>query len=45
MKAIIASKYGPPETLEQREIDPPSPGSDEVLIRVRAVSVNDWDLA
>src|SRR5687768_3459942 len=43
MKAIVFTKYGSPEVLELEEVEKPAPGDDEVLIRVRAVSVNDWD--
>jgi NADPH:quinone reductase-like Zn-dependent oxidoreductase len=45
MRAIVQTGYGPPErVLERAEIDPPPVGEDEVLIRVRATSVNtpDW---
>ncbi len=45
MKAIVQHRYGPPsESLEFREADRPQPGDDEVLVRVRASSVNpaDW---
>jgi NADPH:quinone reductase-like Zn-dependent oxidoreductase len=45
MKAIVQDKYGAPEhVLRPAEIDPPPVGDDEVLIRVRATSVNtpDW---
>jgi NADPH:quinone reductase-like Zn-dependent oxidoreductase len=45
MRAIVQTGYGPPErVLEPAEIDPPPVGEDEVLIRVRATSVNtpDW---
>ena len=44
MKAIIYDKYGTPGNLELKEIDKPVPGDDEVLIKVHAVSINDWDL-
>ena len=40
MKAILFTKYGPPDVLEVREIDKPSPKQDEVLVRVRAASIN-----
>lgn len=43
MKAILCRKYGPPDVLELREIDKPSPEDDEVLVRVHAASVNSWD--
>jgi NADPH:quinone reductase-like Zn-dependent oxidoreductase len=44
MKAIVRTTYGPPEVLELGEIDKPVPAEDEVLVRVRATSVNpvDW---
>ena len=44
MKAICREAYGPHEVLELREIDKPAPADDEVLVRVRAASVNpvDW---
>jgi NADPH:quinone reductase-like Zn-dependent oxidoreductase len=44
MKAIVYSKYGTPDALELKEIDKPIPKDDEVLIKVYAVSINDWDL-
>ena len=43
LKAIIYTKYGGPETLQIKEIEKPDPKDDEVLIRVYAVSINDWD--
>ena len=44
MKAIVYDKYGSPDVLELKEIDKPAVGDDQVLIRVRAASVNplDW---
>jgi len=44
MKAIRYRRYGPPQVLELRDIDVPAVGDDEVLVRVRAASVNplDW---
>ncbi len=44
MKAIVYERYGPPEVLELREVEKPSPGAGEVLLEVCAASVNplDW---
>jgi NADPH:quinone reductase-like Zn-dependent oxidoreductase len=45
MKAIVYTKYGPPEVLQLKEVARPTPKNDEVLIKVQAVSVNrsDWE--
>ena len=43
MKAIVNRRYGPPESLRLEDVATPEPGDDEVLVRVRATSVNDWD--
>jgi len=43
MKALIRDRYGPPEVLELREVERPVPKEHEVLLRVRAASINDWD--
>ena len=44
MKAIVCTKYGPPEVLQLKEVEKPAPREDEVLIKVHAASVNsrDW---
>ena len=46
MKAIVYRKYGPPEVLQLKEVERPTPTDDEVLIKVQAVSVNrsDWEI-
>jgi len=44
VKAIVAREPGPPEVLELREVDTPSPGPNEVLIKVAAAGVNRADL-
>jgi NADPH:quinone reductase-like Zn-dependent oxidoreductase len=43
MKAIVHYGYGPPEVLRCEEIEKPVPGDGEVLIAVRAASVNPMD--
>ena len=44
MKAVVYHEYGAPENvLELRDIDKPVVADDEVLVRVRAVSLNPYD--
>ena len=44
MRAIVYTEYGPPDVLQFTEVTTPTPKDDEVLIRIRAASVNplDW---
>ena len=43
MKAIISSRFGPPSELEIRVVNRPEPKKNQVLIRVMATSINDYD--
>lgn len=43
MRAVVYRKYGSWDELKLEEVEKPSPSSDEVLIRIRAVAINDWD--
>ncbi len=44
MKAVVHTRYGSPDVLELREVEKPDVADDDVLVRVRAASVNpaDW---
>src|SRR6516165_339613 len=43
MKAAIYRRYGPPEVVQIEEVEKPVPKDSEVLIKVRAASVNPLD--
>ncbi len=43
MKAVVLERYGTPDVLELRDVAKPVPKANEVLVRVHAASVNDWD--
>ena len=44
MKAMVYEKYGSTKNLKLKDVDKPAPKDNEVLIKVFAVSINDWDL-
>jgi NADPH2:quinone reductase len=40
LKALLCTQFGPPELLEYRDVPPPRPGANEVLVSVKAASAN-----
>ncbi len=44
MKAIVRTRYGPPDVLRFTEVEKPAPQANEVLIKLYAASVNPLDL-
>jgi NADPH:quinone reductase-like Zn-dependent oxidoreductase len=43
MRAVVCDRYGPPEILRLTDVERPVPGPDEVLIKIRATTVNRSD--
>lgn len=43
MKAVLLKEYGMPNVLEIGQVAKPIPNDKEVLVRIHAASINDWD--
>ncbi len=43
MKAVVLTRFGSPDVLQLKEVEKPRPKDEEVLLKVHATAINDWD--
>jgi len=43
MKAMVFTEYGSPDLLELKEVEKPTAADDQVLVKIHASSINEWD--
>ncbi|TFG56595.1 MAG: NAD(P)-dependent alcohol dehydrogenase [Methanomassiliicoccus sp.] len=43
MKAVVWTRYGSSDVLQQQDLERPTPKDNEVLVKVHAASINSWD--